>query len=234
MSPEEPARRLLHRDASVLILDKPAGLPVHKGWKGGETLADWLPHLRFGLPRDPELAHRLDRDTSGCLVLGRHPVAIARLNLLFRQGAVTKTYWAVVDGGPAADEGLIDLPMAEMNPGRGWWMKVDPAGKPASSRWRVLKRGGGRTLLELHPLTGRTHQLRVHCAAMGHPIVGDAIYGGAPREGGPGLALHARRVVVPFAPKKPPITAEADPPRAFQALAAALGEVSVGLSADEP
>ena len=203
---------MLYRDALMLVIDKPAGLPVHPGPKGGETLTQHLDALRFGLPRKPEAAHRLDKDTSGCLILGRHPKAIARLNELFRTNAVDKVYWAVVEGGPAEDEGEIDLALAPKSPDRGWWMKVDPKGQPSLTTWRVLGRAEGLTLLELRPVTGRTHQLRVHCQASGWPILGDPIYGTAPRFGGPGLHLHARSVSVPLYPKKPPITVEAAVP----------------------
>jgi tRNA pseudouridine32 synthase / 23S rRNA pseudouridine746 synthase len=196
MTADELRARVLYRDALMLLIDKPAGLPVHPGPKGGETLFHHLEALRFGLPGRPEVAHRLDRDTSGCLALGRHAKALARLNALFRRGAVDKVYWAVVEGGPAG-EGEIALALSPRSPDRGWWMKPDPAGQPALTRWRVLgRRAGSRdtpavTLVELRPLTGRTHQLRVHCAASGWPILGDAIYGSAPRFRGPGLHLHA-------------------------------------------
>lgn len=222
--------RVLHRDANMLIIDKPAGLPVHKGPGGGENLADHLGALRFGLPRDPELAHRLDKDTAGCLVLGRHRRALDRLGQLFKTGGVSKTYWAVVEGGPETDEGIIDLPLKPRDPKRGWWMKVDPAGQPALTRYRVLGRTGGeapRAWLALEPVTGRTHQLRVHCQAAGFPILGDTIYGTAPRWGGPGLHLLARAVEVPFDPKKAPVRAEAPVPEAmrvgFGVFAGAVG-----------
>src|ERR687885_544381 len=123
MTPEEMFGRLLHRDGLMLVIDKPAGIAVHKGPKGGESLEDHFHALRFGLPRDPALAHRLDRDTSGCLVLGRHRKALEKLGLLFRQGRIAKSYWAVVDGHPGAEEGLIDLGLSTLEPGRGWWMK---------------------------------------------------------------------------------------------------------------
>ena len=212
MNAEEIVSRLLYRDALMLVIDKPAGLAVHPGPKGGETLFHHLDALRFGLPRRPEAAHRLDKDTSGCLVLGRHPKALARLNELFRKNEVDKVYWAVVEGGPEVDDGEIDLALAPKSPDRGWWMKVDPKGQPSLTQWRVLGRSQGLALLELRPITGRTHQLRVHCAAMNFPILGDPIYGTAPRFNGPGLHLHARSVTVPLYPKKPPITVEAPVP----------------------
>lgn len=218
--------RLLYRDALVLVIDKPAGLPVHPGPKGGETLTDRLDALRFGLPRRPEAAHRLDRDTSGCLALGRHAQALARLNRLFATSTVDKTYWAIVAGDPPSESGSIDLALARRSDDpRSWWMKVDPAGDPALTQWRVLGRAVDRRTawLELKPVTGRTHQLRVHCAAMGFPIQGDAIYGDGRREGGPGLQLHARRLSLPLYPKKPPVVAEAPAPEHMRSGLAACG-----------
>jgi tRNA pseudouridine32 synthase / 23S rRNA pseudouridine746 synthase len=223
MNAEEIVSKVLYRDALMLVIDKPAGLPVHPGPKGGETLTHHLDALRFGLPRKPEAAHRLDKDTSGCLILGRHPKAIARLNELFRTNQVDKVYWAVVEGGPEKDEGEVDLPLAPKSPDRGWWMKADPKGLPALTQWRVLGRADGLTLLELRPVTGRTHQLRVHCRASGWPILGDAIYGTAPRFGGPGLHLHARGVSVPLYPKRPPIAIEAPVPEHMRERVQACG-----------
>ena len=130
MTPEEMVSRLLYRDGLMLVIDKPAGLAVHRGPKGGESLEDHFDALRFGLPRAPALAHRLDRDTSGCLVLGRHRKALAQLGRLFKSGAVGKTYWAVVEGAPDAEEGVIELPLGRLDETRGWWMKPDPA-RPA-------------------------------------------------------------------------------------------------------
>jgi tRNA pseudouridine32 synthase/23S rRNA pseudouridine746 synthase len=215
MTPEEMVARLLYRDGLMLVIDKPAGMAVHKGPKGGESLEDYFGALRFGLPRAPALAHRLDRDTSGCLALGRHRKALAELGRLFKSGAIGKTYWAVVENGPEADEGRIDLPLGRKDETRGWWMKPDPQGQPATTTWRVLGRSSNcsrSAWLALEPLTGRTHQLRVHCAAMGWPIVGDAVYGGAPRTGGPGLHLHAREIVVPLYKNRPPIRVTAPVP----------------------
>ena len=214
--------RLLYRDGLMLVLDKPAGIAVHRGPKGGDNLEAHFSGLRFGLPRDPALAHRLDRDTSGCLILGRHRKALEKLGLLFKQGKIAKTYWAVVEGAPEADEGLIDLPLARRDATRGWWMKVEDGGLSSQTRWRVLARSDGRAALALSPLTGRTHQLRVHCAAMGWPILGDPIYGTKPGEGAL-LHLHARKISVPLATSRPPIEVAAPLPGHMQAAWAALG-----------
>jgi tRNA pseudouridine32 synthase/23S rRNA pseudouridine746 synthase len=234
MTPEQMVSRLLYRDGLMLVIDKPAGLAVHRGPNGGESLEDHFDALRFGLPRAPALAHRLDRDTSGCLVLGRHRKALAQLGKLFKNGAIDKTYWAVVEGSPDADEGEIALPLGRLDVTRGWWMKHDPNGQPAVTRWKLLGRyspppcgeglgvGVGKfTWLALEPLTGRTHQLRVHCAEMGWPILGDAIYGTAPRSGGPGLQLHAREIVVPLYKNRAPLRISAPvPPHMRERLAA--------------
>ena len=223
MTPEEMVSRLLYRDALMLVIDKPAGLAVHRGPKGGASLEDFFDALRFGLPRPPSLAHRLDRDTSGCLALGRHRKALAELGRLFRSGAVGKTYWAVVEGGPAEDSGRIALALGRKDVTRGWWMKVDPDGQPAVTDWRVLGRGANSTWLALEPLTGRTHQLRVHCAAMGWPIIGDAVYGNAER--GAALQLHARELVVPLYRKRAPIRVTAPVPTHMVVLLKACGWV---------
>jgi len=254
MTPEQMVSRLLYRDGLMLVIDKPAGFAVHRGPNGGESLEDHFDALRFGLPRAPALAHRLDRDTSGCLVLGRHRKALAKLGRLFKSGAVGKTYWAVVEGTPDAEAGVIELPLGRLDETRGWWMKHDPEGQPAATKWRVLGHsfltspcrgevdlpkagragvsdprasphpdgfavdppppGEGVKLswLALEPLTGRTHQLRVHCAEMGWPILGDAIYGRAPRSGGPPLHLHAREIIVPLYKNRAPIAVTAPVP----------------------
>jgi tRNA pseudouridine32 synthase/23S rRNA pseudouridine746 synthase len=227
MTPEEICARLLYRDGLLLVVDKPAGIAVHRGPKGGENFEQYFSHLRFGLPRDPALAHRLDKDTSGCLVLGRHRKALEKLMLLFKQGKIGKTYWAIVEGGPAQDEGLIDLPLGRLDATRGWWMKVDPNGLPSQTRWRVRGRGRNAsgapiTWLELSPLTGRTHQLRVHCAALDFPIFGDPIYGtGA--QAGAALHLHARAIRIPISNNKRPVEVEACAPDHMKERLAACG-----------
>jgi tRNA pseudouridine32 synthase/23S rRNA pseudouridine746 synthase len=223
MTAEEMLARLLYRDGLMLVIDKPAGFAVHRGPRGGDALDAYFDALRFGLPRAPALAHRLDKDTSGCLVLGRHRKALTALGRLFKQGKVGKTYWAVVEGGPAAEEGRIDIPLSKRDEARGWWMKADPHGLPSATTWKVMGRADGMTWLALEPLTGRTHQLRVHCAEMGFPIVGDTIYGSAPRVGGPPLHLHARAVTVPISKNKPPVTIKAPAPQHMRELLTACG-----------
>jgi tRNA pseudouridine32 synthase/23S rRNA pseudouridine746 synthase len=203
MTPEETRERLLYRDGLMLVLDKPAGVAVHAGPKGGASLLDDFDALRFGLPRNPALAHRLDRDTAGCLVLGRHHKALEKLGLLFKQGKIAKTYWAIVAGSPEGEEGTIDLALGRLDDKIGWWMKVDPAGQKSLTLWRVKGRGTWRgapiAWAELEPKTGRTHQLRVHCAEIGTPIIGDGKYGGeaallAGLDNNRKLHLHARSI----------------------------------------
>jgi tRNA pseudouridine32 synthase/23S rRNA pseudouridine746 synthase len=300
MTPEEMVARLLYRDGLMLVIDKPAGLPVHRGPKGAAAkaagiegaLQDHFDALRFGLPRPPELAHRLDRETAGCLVLGRHRKALATLGDLFKAGKVGKTYWAVVEGGPDADEGTIDLALARRDQSRGWWMKVDPAGQPSLTTWKVMgrsfeprtpitspvagevgrgseaqavgrgvnaserehypppqpspARGEGAhgasgemrdkhfTWLALEPVTGRTHQLRVHCQAMGWPILGDTIYGHAPRFGGPAMHLLSREIAVPLYKNKEPVRVTAPAPPQMRDALMACGWTGEGDAAQGP
>jgi tRNA pseudouridine32 synthase / 23S rRNA pseudouridine746 synthase len=220
---EELASRVLYRDGLMLVVDKPAGLPVHAGPKGGANLGQLLDGLRFGLPQRPELAHRLDKDTSGCLVLGRHRQALRRLGRLFAAGLVEKTYWAVVEGTPPAGEGRIELGLARRSEDpRSWWMMVDEGGsQPAITAYRVLGAAGGLAWLELRPLTGRTHQLRVHLAAVGCPILGDAVYGARPARAP--LHLHARSVAVPLYPRQAAVAVEAPAPAHMREALRACG-----------
>jgi tRNA pseudouridine32 synthase/23S rRNA pseudouridine746 synthase len=197
---------ILHIDAHLLVIDKPAGLAVHPGPKTPDSLEDHLHGLREGFQRRPQPAHRLDRDTSGCLILARHPRALKRLTQLFEAGRIGKTYLAVVDGTPDEDEGRIDAPLFKISSAEaGWRMIVDPRGKTAATRWRVLRRDGTRSLVEFNPETGRTHQVRVHAASIGHPILGDPVYGAA---GGP-MRLHARAVSIPYREGEAEVVVEA-------------------------
>ena len=212
--------RVLYRDGLMLVIDKPAGIAVHAGPSGGANLEMGFDRLRFGLPRPPALAHRLDRDTSGVLVLGRHPKALRRLGALFANGAVEKRYWAVVDGVPEPPEGRIELALAKRTQGRGWRIEADSQGQRAVTDYRVLGAKDGRAWLELKPRTGRTHQIRVHCAALGCPVAGDAAYGKAARGK---LLLHARSIAVPLYPGRPPIVVTAPPPPHMLVALAGLG-----------
>jgi tRNA pseudouridine32 synthase/23S rRNA pseudouridine746 synthase len=215
MSPEEMGNRLLYRDGLMLIIDKPAGLAVHKGPKdhpGGASIEDYFDALRFGLPRMPALAHRLDKETSGCLVLGRHRKALADLNLLFRNGKVGKTYWAVVEGGPERRRVRSTCRSGRLDDTRGWWMKHDPAGLPSQTTWTVMGRGNGLTWLALEPLTGRN-------APVAGALLGDrasrssaTTSTAARRVHAPGMHLHAREIVVPLYRNKPPIKVTAPVP----------------------
>lgn len=215
--------RILHRDGLILVIDKPAGVPVHAGPGGGPNLEAGFDALRFGLPHPPALAHRLDRDTSGCLVLGRHRKALAKLGRLFQEGRVGKTYWAVLEGAPADESGRIEAPLKKITTKAGGWrMVVAPDGQAAGTDWRVLGRGEGLSWVEFTPHTGRTHQIRVHAAALGCPVLGDPHYAeGEQRRPGTPLHLHSRRIVLPLSPKREPIAVTAPvPPHMWAALRA--------------
>jgi tRNA pseudouridine32 synthase/23S rRNA pseudouridine746 synthase/23S rRNA pseudouridine1911/1915/1917 synthase len=215
------ADRVLYRDGLMLVIDKPAGIAVHPGPGGGPDLESGFDALRFGMPHPPALAHRLDRDTSGCLVLGRHVKALRRLGALFSGGLVAKVYWAVVEGRPAEAEGRIEIGLKKLTRGTGWRMIVDPAGQRAVTDYRVLGTAAGHSWLELRPRTGRTHQIRVHCAALGCPVVGDPVYGN--RQSGEALQLYARSVTLPLYPARPPLEITAPVPSHMLAALAGLG-----------
>ena len=215
--------RILHRDGLILVINKPAGLPVHAKpgphTKPHDNLENYFDALRFGLPRAPALAHRLDTDTTGCLVLGRHPKALRKLGKLFASGAVEKTYLAICKGRPDAQSGSIEAPLAKTTSKKdGWKMIIANDGKPARTTYRVLRANDRHCLIEAKPKTGRTHQIRVHLAHIGAPIVGDYLYDEAysPKDGS--LALHAKRILLPLSASKPAICIEAPTPSAFHEL----------------
>jgi len=206
------SERILFVDAEAIVIDKPAGLPVDRPRRGGDSLADRLGELTLGFQRLPMVMHRLDQDTSGCLLLARNPKAAKRFARAFEQQLVEKTYLAVIDGELDEEQGLIDLPLLKMSSeSEGWRMVGHHRGQEARTGWRRLAAAKGRTLVEFRPETGRTHQIRVHAReGLGVPIVGDRVYG---RGSGP-LMLHASRLVVPRDPK-PAIEAAAPLPPHF-------------------
>ncbi|MGH7125428.1 MAG: RluA family pseudouridine synthase [Stellaceae bacterium] len=210
MTPEELQARVLYRDGSIIVIDKPAGLAVHPGPSTPESLERYLPALRFGIRELPRLVHRLDRDTSGCLVLARHARGASKMGRLFSSAAVKKTYWAIVEGEPSP-EGMIDRPLKKITRKDGWHVAPDSAGQRAVTRYRRLGASDGLAWLELSPETGRTHQLRVHCACEGFPVLGDSVYG---REKAPRvpLHLHARSVFIPLGGDRGSVTVTAEPP----------------------
>lgn len=205
--------RILFIDAEALVIDKPAGLPVDRPKDGTTALADLVGDLRFGFARPPGIVHRLDRDTSGCLLLARNHGAHRRFSAAFQEGTVRKTYLAVLEGVPEAEEGVIALSLSKISSASGGW-RIIPAkkGKPAVTRWTRLDVRDGRALVRFEPETGRTHQLRVHAASgLGLPIVGDPTYG---RGKGEPMLLHASRIVVPRH-NKPAVDVEAPLPERF-------------------
>jgi len=227
MRPQELQQRVLYRDGSILVIDKPAGLAVHPGPGTPESLERYLAHLRFGIRETPRLVHRLDRDTSGCLALARHSRGASKLGRLFSSAAVKKIYWAVVEGAPPEAEGVIDRPLKKITRKEGWRVVADAAGQRALTRYRVLGRGDGLAWLELAPETGRTHQLRVHCAASGFPVLGDAVYGSTQTPRVP-LQLHARAITLPLGGERGNVTVTAEPPRHMAAALAACGYRQAG------
>ncbi|WP_066546994.1 MULTISPECIES: RluA family pseudouridine synthase [unclassified Sphingomonas] len=191
---------VIHRDAQAIVLNKPPGLATQGGTKTTSHVDGLLDALTFELEARPKLVHRLDKDTSGALLLARTARAAAFFSKHFSGRSARKVYWALVVGVPQIEDGYIDLPIAKQPGTGGEKMHVDEAeGQAARTRYRVIERAGNRAAwVELQPLTGRTHQLRVHMAAIGHPIVGDGKYGG-PEAFLSGrisrkMHLHARRI----------------------------------------
>ena len=193
---------VIHRDAQALVLNKPPGLATQGGTKTFEHVDALLDGLWFDGESRPKLVHRLDKDTSGALLVARTARAAAFFAKAFSSRTARKTYWALVVGVPSIEDGIVDLPLAKQPGTGGEKMHVDEeSGQPSRSRYRVIERAGNRACwVELQPFTGRTHQLRVHMAAIGHPIVGDGKYGGPAAFLTGGISrkmhLHSRRIRV--------------------------------------
>ncbi|MBX9885313.1 MAG: RNA pseudouridine synthase [Novosphingobium sp.] len=204
---------VLFIDAEAIVIDKPAGLPVDMPRDGSLSVENHLQSLTFGFQRWPQAVHRLDRDTSGCLLLSRNPKAHRRFQQAFEQGEVAKRYLAVLDGVPEGSGGMIELALAKVSTrADGWRMTGSPKGKPARTRWELIRAEGSQALVAFYPETGRTHQIRVHAAeGLGCAVAGDPVYG---RAGQHGMLLHAAALEVPRG-AKPPVSAEAPVPARF-------------------
>jgi 23S rRNA pseudouridine955/2504/2580 synthase len=219
---------VVHKDAAALVLNKPPGLATQGGTKTEDHVDRLLDALWYDQESRPKLVHRLDKDTSGALLVARTARAAAHFAKAFSSRTARKVYWAIVVGVPSIEDGMIELPIAKQPGTGGEKMHVDEKeGSPARTRYRVIDRAGNNAAwVELQPFTGRTHQLRVHMAAIGHPIVGDGKYGGRDafltgtisRK----MHLHARRIRVDH-PDGGQIDVRADLPPHFAETLAALG-----------
>ncbi len=195
---------VLYKDADIIVLNKPSGLAVQGGSGISKSVDSLLDALRFEATGRPKLVHRLDRDTSGALILARSAKAATRLMHAFAKKETEKTYWALIKGVPEIRQGKIDLPLAKQEEGDKEKVAINEEdGKNAVTYYRVLDRlSSTLAWVELMPVTGRTHQLRVHMASIGHPILNDGKYGGREAfidgmEFSRKLHLHARRIVIP-------------------------------------
>ena len=207
---------ILFEDGEALVIDKPAGLPLDRPRAGGESLTDHLDQFKLGFQRAPAPVHRLDRDTSGCLLLARNPKALKRFSAAFEAREVEKRYLGIVAGLLEAGAGTIELALSKISSAEaGWRMIPARKGKPAVTHWRRLAVIGELTLVEFRPETGRTHQIRIHAlAGLGAPLLGDPIYG--PGTGAARTMLHAAGITVQRG-DKPPIVAAAPMPADFVA-----------------
>jgi 23S rRNA pseudouridine955/2504/2580 synthase len=219
---------VIHRDAQAIVINKPPGLATQGGTKTDDHVDGLLDALEFELDQRPKLVHRLDKDTSGALLIARTARSAAYFAKAFSSRTARKVYWAIVIGVPSIDDGMIELPIAKQPGTGGEKMHVDEEeGLPARSRYRVIERAGNRAAwVELQPHTGRTHQLRVHMAAIGHPIVGDGKYGGKEAFLSGTISrkmhLHARRIRVDH-PDGGRVDVRAELPEHFATSLASLG-----------
>ncbi|MDF2493160.1 RluA family pseudouridine synthase [Sphingomonas sp.] len=219
---------VIHQDPAAFVLNKPPGLATQGGTKTTAHVDGLLDALQYDAEGRPKLVHRLDKDTSGALLIARTSRAAAFFSKAFSSRSAKKVYWALVVGVPSIDDGTVDLPIAKQPGSGGEKMHVDEEnGQIARSRYRVIERAGNRACwVELQPFTGRTHQLRVHMAAIGHPIVGDGKYGGPAAFLTGGISrkmhLHARRIRVDH-PDGGAIDVTAELPTHFAESLAGLG-----------
>ncbi|MDR6789568.1 23S rRNA pseudouridine955/2504/2580 synthase [Sphingomonas sp. BE138] len=219
---------VIHKDKAALVLNKPPGLATQGGTETTQHVDGLLDALQYEAEGRPKLVHRLDKDTSGALLVARNARAAASFAKSFSSRTARKIYWALVVDVPSIDDGMIELPIAKQPGTGGEKMHVDEAeGQPARTRYRVIERAGNRACwVELQPFTGRTHQLRVHMAAIGHPIVGDGKYGGPAAFLTGGISrkmhLHARRIRVDH-PDGGEIDVTAELPTHFAESLASLG-----------
>ena len=213
---------ILYEDGEALVIDKPGGLPIERPRAGGLSLEDHLDDLRLGFQRRPVAVHRLDTDTSGCLLLARNPKALRRFARAFEERQVGKRYLGILAGVPRESEGTVELALSKISSAeKGWRMIPARKGKPSVSHWRVIAESGGRALVEFRPETGRTHQLRVHAASgIGLPLLGDPVYGDGSTAAR--TMLHAAGLEV-AREGKTPISATAPLPADFAALGFADG-----------
>ena len=213
---------ILYEDAEALVIDKPGGLPVETPRKGGASVSDQLDALKLGFHRAPVPVHRLDTDTSGCLLMARHAKALTRFARAFEDRSVAKRYLGILAGVPDQREGTVELALTKISSASaGWRMIPARKGKPSVTHWRVVSEQAGRALVEFRPETGRTHQIRVHAASgIGLPLLGDPVYGRGNEARR--TMLHAAGLVVPRI-GKPAIAAEAPLPADFAALGFADG-----------
>ncbi|RPF71570.1 RluA family pseudouridine synthase [Aurantiacibacter spongiae] len=208
--------QIVYEDGEALVIDKPAGLPVDPPRRGGPSLEDHLEELKLGFQRAPQAVHRLDTDTSGCLLLARNPKALKRFGMAFQEKQVTKTYLGILAGRIENDEGTVELALSKVSTeAKGWRMIPARKGKPSVTHWtKLAELDGGLTVVEFRPETGRTHQIRVHAASgLGRALLGDPVYGHKDARVGRTM-LHAQALVVPR-DGKPDIAAKAPLPADF-------------------
>ena len=215
--------KIVYEDGEALVVDKPGGLPVERPRKGGPALEDHFDALKLGFQRAPAPVHRLDMDTSGCLLLARNPKALKRFAKAFEDRQVDKRYLGILAGVPQGQEGTIALSLAKISSAeKGWRMIPAKKGKEAVTHWRLLDTQGELSLVEFRPETGRTHQIRVHAASgLGAALLGDPVYGDG--KGARRTMLHAAGLTL-HREGKTPIAASAPLPADFAALGFADGE----------